>query len=66
MCVCVIKPIHCTITRFGFRAGRIDGVECGLFSNYAPFGQTTLRVRRVSVQCIVEVRVAICVAVCVE
>ena len=33
-CVCVFffpMPTHCTITRFGFRAGRIDGIECGLF-----------------------------------
>ena len=26
------------------RARRIDDVECGLFSNHAPLGQTTLRV----------------------
>ena len=32
-CVCVLMPTHCTITRFGFRAGRIDGVRCGLFFN---------------------------------
>ena len=31
------------------RASRIDGVECSLFSNYAPLGQTTLRVGNVSV-----------------
>ena len=42
--VCVIMPTHCTITRFGFRARRIDGVECGIFPNHAPLGQTTLRV----------------------
>ena len=35
--------------RFGFRPRRIDGIECGLFSNQAPLGQTTLRVGRVSV-----------------
>ena len=39
----VPMPTHCTITRFGFRARRIDGVECGVFSNHAPLGQTTLR-----------------------
>ena len=50
----VPMPTHCTITRFGFRARRIDGVECGLFSNHTPLGQTTLRVERVSVQCTVE------------
>ena len=47
---------HYTITRFGFRARRIDGVECGLFSNHAPLGQTTLRG---------EVRVTVCVTDCV-
>ena len=47
--VVVPMPTHCTITRFGFRARRIHGVECGLFSNYAPLGQATLRVGRVSV-----------------
>ena len=49
VCVCVPMPTHCTITCFGFHARRIDGVECGLFSIHAPFGQTTLRVGRVSV-----------------
>ena len=53
MCVCVLMPTHCTIMRFGFRSRRIDGVQCGLFSNHAPLGQTTLRVGRVSVQCTV-------------
>ena len=47
--VCVPMPTHCTITRFGFHARWIDGVECGLFSNHATLGQTTLRVGRVSV-----------------
>ena len=37
-------PIHCSITRFEIRARRIDGVECGLFLNHAPLGQTTLLV----------------------
>ena len=49
VCVCVPMPTHCTITRFGFNARRIDGVKCGLFSNQAPLGQTTLRVGRLSV-----------------
>ena len=44
VCVCVPMPTHCTITRFGFRARRIHGVKCGLFSNHAPLDQTTLRV----------------------
>ena len=52
-CVCVCffftMPTRCTITRFGFRAGRIDGVKCDLVSNHAPLGQTTLLVGRVSV-----------------
>ena len=48
-CVCVLMPSHCTITRFGFRTRRIEDVECGLFSNHAPLGQTTLRVGKVSV-----------------
>ena len=39
-----LKPTHCTITYFGFRARQIDGVECGLFSIHAPLGQTTLRI----------------------
>ena len=49
--VCVPMPTHCTITCFGFRARRIVGVECGLFSIHAPLGQATLRVGRISVQC---------------
>ena len=49
-CCLFQMPTHCTITRFGFRARRTDGVECGLFfSNHAPLGQATLRVGRVSV-----------------
>ena len=44
MCVCFPKPTHCTIMHFGFCARQIDGFECGLFSNHAPLGQTTLRV----------------------
>ena len=47
--VCVLMPNHCTITRFGFRGRRIYGVECGIFFNHVPLGQTTLRVGRVSV-----------------
>ena len=42
-------PTHCTITRFGFRTRRIDGVKCDLFSNHAPLGQTTLHVYLYSV-----------------
>ena len=34
--LCVPMPTHCTITCFGFRARRIDGVQCGLFTNNAP------------------------------
>ena len=41
VCVCVPTPTHCTIMRFGFHTGWIDGIECGLFSNHAPLGQTT-------------------------
>ena len=47
--VCVPMPTHCTITRFGFHTRRINGVKCGLFSNYEPLGQATLRVEQVSV-----------------
>ena len=47
--VCVPVPTHCTIACFGFHARWIDGVKCCLFSNHAPPGQTTLRVRWVSV-----------------
>ena len=49
LCICVLMPTHCTITCFGFHARWIDGVQCGLFSNHAPLGQTTLRVGWVSV-----------------
>ena len=45
----VPMPTHCTIRGFRFSARRIDGVECGLFANHAPLGQTTLRVGWVSV-----------------
>ena len=44
VCACVPMPTLCTITCFELRAGRIDGVYCGLFSIDAPLGQTTLRV----------------------
>ena len=48
--VCLfLMPIHCTITRFGFHARWIDGVNRGLFSIHAPLGETTLCVGRVSV-----------------
>ena len=47
--VSVPMTTHCTITRIGFHARRIDVVECGLFSNDAPLGQTTLRVGRLPV-----------------
>ena len=55
---------------FGSHARWIDGVECGLFSNQALLGQTTLRVGCVSVwpysvQEKVEVRVTVSVTVCV-
>ena len=51
VCVCFVMSTHCTITRFGFRVRRIDGVESGLFLIHAPLGQTTLRVGRLSVLC---------------
>ena len=41
---CVPMPTHCTITCFRFHSRWIDGVKCGLFSNHAPLGQTTLHV----------------------
>ena len=47
--VCVPMPTHCTITCFGIRTRRMDGIECGLFSIHTLLGQTTLRVGRVSV-----------------
>ena len=50
ICVCVCSnanPLHYYV--LGFCAGRIDGIECGLFSNHAPLVQTTLHVGRVSV-----------------
>ena len=65
----VPMPTHCTIMRFGFRTRQIDGIKCGLFSNHAPLGQTTLRVGQVgylySVLEEVEVRMTVCVTVCV-
>ena len=65
--LCVPMPTHCTITCFGFHARWIDGVKCGLFSNHATLGQTTLRVGWVlySVREKVEVRVTVSVTVCV-
>ena len=64
--MCVFQCLS-TITRFGFHARRIDGVKCGIFSNHAQLGQTTLRVGRVkylsSVLEKVEVRVIVCVKV---
>ena len=45
--VCLFQmPTHCTITRFGFRAMRIDRDECDQFSNHAPLGQTHGRLAR--------------------
>ena len=44
LCVCVLMPTHCTITRFGFHARWIDGIKCGLFLNHALLRQTTLLV----------------------
>ena len=44
MCV-----FQCQPTALLRAAGSAQGVECGLFSNHAPLGQTTLRVGRVSV-----------------
>ena len=61
-------PTHYTITCFGFHVGGIDGIECGLFSNHAPLGQTTLRYvwdeYLYSVLEEVEVMVTVSVAVC--
>ena len=37
--VCVPIPTHSTITCFGFRARRIDGVEYGLFSIHDRLGR---------------------------
>ena len=34
VCLSILMPTHCTITCFGFRTRRIDGVKCGLFSNH--------------------------------
>ena len=49
VCVCFPMPTHCTSTHFGFRAKRIHGVECDVFSILAPLGQITLCVGQVSV-----------------
>ena len=66
-CVCVPMPTHCTITCFGFHARWIDGIKCGLFSNYAPLGQITLRVDEYlySVREKVQVGVIVSVTVCI-
>ena len=60
-------PTDCTITCFGFHARRIDGVKCGLLSNHAPLGQTTLVWDEYlySVREKVEVGVIVSVTVCV-
>ena len=67
--VCVPMPTQCTIKRFWFHTTWIDDVKCGLFSNHAPLGQTTLRVGWVdylySVLEKVEVMVTVSVTVCV-
>ena len=67
--VCVPMPTHITIKCLWFRARRIDGVECGLFSIYTQLGQTILRVGRISVYSSVleeaEVRMNVCVTECV-
>ena len=66
MSVYVPIPTHCTITRFGFHARRIDGVKCDLFSNHAPHGQNTLRCEYLySVREKVEVRMTVSVTGCV-
>ena len=67
MCVRFLMPTHCTITCLGFRARRIDGVECDLFSIHAPLGQTTLHVGEYlySVLEEVEVRMTVCVTLCI-
>ena len=58
-------PIYCTITRFAFRARRIDCVDCGLFSNHAPLGQTTLRVDEYLYSVLEKVEVKVTVSVTV-
>ena len=67
VCVCVQMPIHCTISCFGFRSRRIDGVESGLFSIHAPLGQThyVWDEYLYSVLEEVEVRMTVCLTVCV-
>ena len=63
----VPMPTHCTIACFGFRARRIDGVECGLFSIHAPLGRPhyVWGEYMYSVLQEVEVRMTICVTFCV-
>ena len=69
VCVCVPMPTHCTITCLEFHARWIEGVKCGLFSNHATLGQTTLLYvwdeYLYSVREKVEVRVTASVTVCV-
>ena len=52
ICIFCLFVLYCVCSNanllhnycFRFHARWIDGVECGLFSNHAPLGQTTLRV----------------------
>ena len=66
MCVCVPLPTHCTITYFGLPTRQTDGVKCGLFSNHASLGQTTLRMEEYLYSLLekVEVRVTVSVTLC--
>ena len=67
LCVCVPMPTHCTITHLGFRTRQIDGVECGLFSIHAPLGRPHYAWDEFlySVLEKVEIRITVCVTVCV-
>ena len=61
-------PTHCTITSFNFHARWIDGVECGVFSIHAPrLGRShyVWDEYLYSVLKEVEIRMTVCVTVCV-
>ena len=65
--MCANAHPHALLCALGFHTRWIDGVGCGLFSIHAPLGLTTLHVGQVlySVLMEVEVRVIVCVSVCV-
>ena len=60
------NPLH-YYAASGIRAGRIDGIECGLFSIHAPLGQIYYLWHEYPYSVLekVEVRVTVSITVCV-